>query len=166
MDIKGIIPWRKETGQVARRRRDDGDSLLTLQRQMNGLFDDFFGRSPFQAWPEFDGSFAPRVDMSETGSEVRVTAELPGLDDKDIQVNLVGNTLSIKGEKKKEKEEEKGDYWHTERSYGCFERTMELPEGLDTDKVKATFKKGVLKVTIPKEPGAQRKKRTIEIAEG
>jgi HSP20 family protein len=102
------------------------------------------------------------VDVSETGKEVRITAELPGLDEKDVEVTVTNNMLTIKGEK----EEEEGDYYHSERSYGYFDRTIALPQGIDADNAKAKFKKGVLKVTIPKKPEAQSSRRKIELTEG
>jgi HSP20 family protein len=114
-------------------------------------------------WGGGNGQFLPQIDLSETGKEVRVTAELPGLEERDVEVTLGSNMLTIKGEKKEEQEEEKGDYYHSERSYGYFQRAVQLPEGMDTDHAKATFKKGVLKVTIPKKPEAQSTRRKIEL---
>ena len=165
MNLKSIIPWKKEDRQLARGQASE-EPVLTLQRRMNSLFDDFFGRSPLDLWPAGADGFAPRVDVSETGNEVRVSAELPGLDEKDVEVTVTGNLLSIKGEKKEEHEERHGDYWHTERSYGHFERSFELPQGLEPDKTQATFRKGVLKVTIPKAPGAQSTVKKIELTDG
>jgi HSP20 family protein len=161
MNLKSLIPWRKEKNEVARR-NGEGDPFTALQRRMNGLFDEFFGR-PTELWDGYGDSFAPRVDLNETDKEVRITAELPGLDEKDIEVTLTGNMLTIKGEKKEEQEEEKGESWHSERSYGYFERTVQVPEEIDSDKVEAKFKKGVLKLTLPKKPEAQSKRRKIEL---
>ena len=108
-------------------------------------------------WGDAAGEFLPRVEVSETGKEVRITTELPGLDEKDVEVTMTNNMLTIKGEKRVEKEEEdeEGDYYHSERSYGYFDRTIALPQGIDADNANAKFKKGVLKVTIPKKPEAQ-----------
>jgi HSP20 family protein len=133
---------------------------------MNSVFDDFFGRSSSDLWGDAAGEFLPRVDVSESGKEVRITAELPGLDEKDVEVTVTNNMLTIKGEKKVEKEEEEGDYYHSERSYGYFDRTIALPQGIDADNAKAQFKKGVLKVTIPKKPEAQSSRRKTELTEG
>jgi len=165
LNIKNIIPWKKENRQLARRQATE-EPVLALQRRMNSLFDDFFGRSPFDLWPSVADGFAPQVDVSETGKDVRISAELPGLDEKDVEVTVTGNVLSIKGEKKEAHEECHGDYWHSERSYGHFERSFELPQGLETEKITASFKKGVLKVTIPKSPGAQSTVKKIELTEG
>jgi HSP20 family protein len=161
MNLQSIIPWKKEERSLARG-RGDGDPFGQLQRRMNSVFEDFFGRSPSDLWGDAAGEFLPRVDVSETGKEVRITAELPGLDEKDVEVTVTNNMLTIKGEK----EEEEGDYYHSERSYGYFDRTIALPQGIDADNAKAKFKKGVLKVTIPKKPEAQSSRRKIELTEG
>ena len=163
MNLQSIIPWKKEERSLARG-RSDGDPFAQLQRRMNSVFEDFFGRSSSDLWGDDAGEFLPRVDVSETGKEVRITAELPGLDEKDVEVTVTNNMLTIKGEKKVEKEE--GDYYHSERSYGYFDRTIALPQGIDADNAKAKFKKGVLKVTIPKKPEAQSSRRKIELTEG
>jgi len=161
MNLKSIIPWSKEETGLSR--RGVGEPLDFLQRRMNRVFDDFLGRSPSELWNAFDGAFAPQIDVSETEKDVRVSAELPGLEEKEVEVTLTGTLLTIKGEKKEEQEEEKGDYWHHERSYGLFERSVELPAGLDADKANAKFKNGVLKVTIPKKPEVQSSKKKIEL---
>jgi len=163
MNLQSIIPWKKEERSLARG-RGDGDPFAQLQRRMNSVFEDFFGRSSSDPWGDDAGEFLPRVDVSETGKEVRITADLPGLDEKDVEVTVTNNMLTIKGEKKVEKEE--GDYYHSERSYGYFDRTIALPQGIDADNAKAKFKKGVLKVTIPKKPEAQSSRRKIELTEG
>jgi HSP20 family protein len=111
--------------------------------------------------------FWPRVDVSESEKEIRVTAELPGIDQKDVEVTLSGDQLLIKGEKKseaEEKKEEKGRTFHrVERSYGSFQRSMRIPYEVDPEKVQATFKDGVLTLTLPKPPEVQQKTKKIEI---
>ena len=161
MNLQSIIPWKKEERSLARG-RGDGDPFAQLQRRMNSVFENFFGRSSSDLWGDAAEEFLPRVDVSETGKEVRISAELPGLDEKDVEVTVTNNMLTIKGEK----EEEEGDYYHSERSYGYFDRTIALPQGIDADNAKAKFKKGVLKVTIPKKPEAQSSRRRIELTEG
>jgi HSP20 family protein len=165
MNLQSIIPWKKEERSLARG-RGDSDPFAQLQRRMNSVFEDFFGRSSSDLWGDAAGEFLPRVAVSETGKEVRITAELPGLDEQDVEVTVTNNMLTIKGEKKVEKEEEEGDYYHSERSYGYFDRTIALPQGIDADNAKAKFKKGVLKVMIPKKPEAQSSRRKIELTEG
>ena len=164
MNLQSIIPWKKEERSLAHG-RGNGDPFAELQRRMNSVFEDFFGRSSSDLWGDATKEFLPRVDVSETGKEMRITAELPGLDEKDVEVTVTGDMLTIKGEKKVEKEEEDGDYYYSERRYGHFERTIALPQGIDTDNAEAKFKKGVLKVTIHKKPEAQSSRRKIELTE-
>lgn len=165
MNLKSIIPWNNEKRSLARW-PEDSNPFTQLQRRMNNLFDDFFSRSSLDLSGGNTGAFQPRIDVSETDKEVRITAELPGLDEKDVEVRVAKNKLTIKGEKKVEKEEEDGDYYHSECSYGYFDRTIELPQGIDADNGKAKFKRGVLKVTIPKNPEAQSHRRRIEVTQG
>ena len=165
MNLKSILPWKNDKRSLARW-TGDGDPLTQLQRRMNSLFDDFFSRSSRDLWGGNTGAFQPRTDVSETDKEVRITTELPGLHEKDLEVMVDNNRLTIKGEKKTEKEEQEGQYYHSERSYGYFDRTIELPQGIDADKGKAEFKRGVLKVTLPKKPEAQSHRRRIELTEG
>ena len=164
MNLKSILPWKNDKRSLARW-TGDGDPLTQLQRQINSLFDDFFSRSSRDLWGGNTGAFQPLTDVSETDKEVRITAELPGLHENDVEVMIGNNRLIIKGEKKAEKEEQEGQYYHSERSYCYFDRTIELPQGIDADKGKAEFKKGVLKVTLPKKPEAQRYRRRIELTE-
>ena len=107
------------------------------------------------------GELMPVTDVTETDKEIEISAELPGLEEKDLQINLSDNVLTIKGEKKAEKERKEIDFRMVERSYGAFERTIELPEGVNPDSIKATIAKGVLTVTVPKPAPAQAK--TIEV---
>ena len=92
-----------------------------------------------------------------------ITAELPGLDEKAIEVKLANGVLSIKGEKREEKEEKRKDYYRRERSFGSFERSFQVPEGIDTDKIAASFKNGILSVTLPKSAEAQKQAKRIEV---
>jgi HSP20 family protein len=143
---------------------------------MDRVFEDFtrgFGRFPlsrslFNAEPMLRyesavGLSAPAVDVIEKDEEFQITAELPGLDEKDIDVNLADDVLSIRGEKKEEREEKAKNYHLSERRYGSFQRTFQLPSGIDAEKIAANFQKGVLTVTLPKTPEAQRKEKKIAI---
>ena len=112
---------------------------------------------------ESRAGFTPRVDVHEDESEYRITAELPGLEEKDFAVSLEEGVLTIKGEKRSEREEERGGYRHVESASGSFERRLALPEGIDADKVEATFRNGVLTVTLPKTPEARPEVRTIPV---
>jgi HSP20 family protein len=104
-----------------------------------------------------------RLDVAETDDEVQVTADLPGMDEKDVEVTIGQRSLTIRGEKKSESEEKKKNYYVKERSYGSFQRTIALPEGVSADKAKATFKKGVLTIAIPKTPKAKAAMRKVQV---
>jgi len=161
MSITDLIPWRREGGKVPIRREEE-HPMLVLQRDMNRLFDEFFrgfGLMPFGAFGERWDVFSPRVDVVESGKEIKVSAELPGMEEGDIEVTLSNDVLTISGEKKEEVENRGKDYYHVERSYGSFRRAIPLPCEVDTDKAEATFKKGVLTVTLPKTVEAQAHKR-------
>jgi len=106
------------------------------------------------------------MDLEETEKEYRITAELPGMEEKDVEVLLAGNTLTLKGEKKEEKEEKGKSFYHVERSYGTFQRTVPLPEGIDLKKIDAEFKNGVLTVKLPKTAEAKTKGRKVPIKSG
>jgi HSP20 family protein len=105
----------------------------------------------------------PAVDIAESEKAYEVTAELPGMEEKNIEVRIANGNLTIKGEKQDEKEEKKKDYYLSERHFGSFERRFRLSEGVDADKIEASFKKRVLTVTLPKKPEAQKPKKKIEV---
>ncbi len=141
--------------------------LPTLRRRglVGGLHRDFFDRffedfRPQNVFSE-EAGFVPAFDVSETENELIVKAEVPGIDQKDIDINLSDGILTIKGEKKQEKKEENETYHTVERHYGGFSRTMRLPSDVDVDKVDATYKDGVLKIILPKADTA--KARKIEV---
>jgi HSP20 family protein len=150
-------------------RRDDGASpFWPLQQEMNRLFDDFFrgwgsDLAPFRAFEEGLSAFAPRIDMTEDEKAVQIAAELPGVDEKDVEISVSGDILTIRGEKKAEREDKGRNYYRMERSYGSFHRAIPLPVGVDQDKVEASFKKGVLSITLPKTAEAQRQAKKITV---
>lgn len=165
MQIKDLIPWNRR--EVARAgNRDGANSLLGFQRDMNRLFDRF--------WDQFErpfggigaGAALPKADVAETDTAVEVSVELPGLDEKDVEVTLSEGQLLIKGEKKLEREESRQDFYLAERAYGAFHRAIPLPAGTATDGATATFKKGVLTVTVPKTPEARAQAKRIEVKGG
>jgi len=146
-----------------------------LRHEIDRLFDDFNGgffRSPFRGrgfdvapfwkregtWPA-----APAVDFTDAEKAYELTAELPGMDEKNVEVKVVNGVLSIKGEKQEDKEEKKKDYYLRERNYGSFERSFQLPDGVDADKIEASYKKGVLTVTLPKKLEAQKAAKKIDV---
>ena len=161
MAFRDLIPWSKnqELGPA----RDSFDPFFTLHREMNRLFEDVFrgfDLSPF-SMDRWSGTTSwPRIEISESAKEVQVTAELPGLEEKDIQVELENGVLAIRGEKKTETEDK--DRLFSERYYGRFERHIPLDD-IDQDKIEASFRNGVLNVTLPKSPTAQQKVRRITI---
>jgi HSP20 family protein len=149
--------------------------LESLRQEIDRLFDDFgigTWRSPFRssffdmdpfrrAKAAFSGM--PAVDVAETEKGYKVVAELPGMDEKNIEVKIANGMLTINGEKQEDKEEEKQDYYVRERSFGSFERTFQVPDGVDLDQVDASFKKGVLTVTLPKIAEAQKAEKKIAV---
>ena len=152
---KSLIPWKR--GGPAER-----DPFAVLRREMNALFDDFFPEVDEPRSTLAPPAFWPKVDVKETDGEVHVTAELPGVDEKDVEVSLVGDLLTIKGEKKEEKEEKSEERYRWERTYGSFRRSVSLPCEVNSEKAAATFAKGVLTIVLPKVAAAA-KKATIAV---
>ncbi|WP_416194635.1 Hsp20/alpha crystallin family protein [Pseudomonas sp. 5C2] len=146
-----------------------------LRRQFDHLFQDFNNlpsllssrRSGFDLDPLFSGDFvglqSPAVDIVENEKDFEITAEVPGVDEKNLTVKVVNGNLQIKGEKRENKEDKSGSYHLTERRYGYFERTFSLPKGVDADKIQARFSKGVLTVNLPKKPEAMKPEKNINI---
>jgi HSP20 family protein len=131
----------------------------SLQREIDRVFEDFG-----QGWPWAAGGARDlKLNVVETEKEVEVTADVPGMEPKDIKVELREGILSIKGEKQADKEDKGKDYHLVERSYGMFERSVMLPADVDADKVDASFDKGVLTIKLPKKPGAAERTRKIEV---
>ncbi|PYK98651.1 MAG: molecular chaperone Hsp20 [Verrucomicrobia bacterium] len=167
MAITDLIPWNRNRA-LATRRQDVTDPFMMMRRDMDRVFGDFLydWRWPDRTLNMLDrqmGSFVPEIDVTETDKEFRITADLPGMDEKDLEVSFIDGGLSIKGEKREEHEEEKGDVYRAERRYGAFERMMPLSSDIDVNKAKATFKKGVLKITLPKTENARSNRKTIPI---
>jgi HSP20 family protein len=141
-----------------------------LRMEFNRLFDDFSNwQQPSRSLAPLERSWpktfvaTPAVDVAETDKSYEITAELPGMDEKNIEVNLKDDGITIRGEKKEETEEKKKDFTVSERRYGSFQRYFTLPDGVDTDKIEATFKNGVLKLTLPKTAEAQKPAKKIEV---
>jgi HSP20 family protein len=165
MAIKDLIPWSNRGREIGMRRGEENHPFLTLHREMNRLFDDAFrgfDLNPLGTDRLFDRATGgwPNIEVSETDQEVKVTAELPGLEDKDVQVELANGELAIRGEKQTETEDK--DRLFSERYYGRFERRIPVDD-VEEDKVNASFKNGVLTVTLPKSPTAQQKVKRIAV---
>jgi HSP20 family protein len=139
--------------------------FLVLQRQMNRLLEDVFGpdtnRSPQTAEPA-RGILSPRIEVSETETDLRIIAELPGVKEQDIEVALDDGVLTLRAEKKTERKEERENTHFTERSYGVFQRSLQLPFQVNPDEVNAAFEQGVLTITMPK-PKGREQRRKIEV---
>jgi HSP20 family protein len=141
--------------------------LATLEHRMNDMMEGFFHDFGLEPWSlNRTSTFTPRVNVSEDEKSVYVTAELPGLDEKDIDVTLTRDALVIKGTKQSESEQSQADYYRMERSYGEFRRVVPLPAEIDSDKAEATFRKGVLSITLPKVEAEVKQQKKIEIKGG
>jgi len=131
-----------------------------LRREMDRLWDEFFGPGR-RFFRPLEGEWLPAVDVAETPDKVEIKAEVPGMEAKDIDISLTGDVLTIKGEKKSEREEKKESYHLVERSYGSFSRSLRLPAAVNADKIQASYKRGVLTITCPKKEEV--KPKAIEI---
>ena len=160
MAIKDLIPWNNRGRELGFQRATDVNPFFTLHREMNRMFDDVFrgfDLAPFGPTSRtLDGLGWPQIDIDETDKEVRITAELPGLDEKDVSLEIANGVLSISGEKKTESEDKARRF--SERYYGRFERRIPLQD-IEEDKVTAAFKNGVLTVTVPKSAEAKNVRR-------
>ncbi|MFQ5695472.1 MAG: Hsp20/alpha crystallin family protein [Terriglobia bacterium] len=146
-------------------RRDPFHDLTALQKQVNRLFGDTFGRLGDEgfALDAFEGgSWTPAVDIVERENAIVLRADLPGLDPKEVDINVHDHTLTIKGERKYESDVKEDDFRRVERVYGSFVRSFTLPDTVDTGKVEASYRHGVLELTLPKRPEA--KPRQIKVA--
>jgi HSP20 family protein len=168
MAFRDLIPWSRQENRLpvpvsAERDRDnDTHPLLSLHREVNRLFDDVFRGFGVPALAGFDRSAGwPHVELGETDQEIRVTVELPGLDEKDVEITVEDGILTLRGEKRSEVDDK--DRGYTERSYERFERRIGLPQGIDRDHAAATFRNGVLTVTLPKTEAANENVRRIPV---
>lgn len=178
MQIRDLIPWGWGRQEVSR--REEEDPFRSLQAEINKAFGGFwraferpgmargggggFGMGMPALAPFAEGQ--PRVDVAETDKEIEVTAELPGMDEKDVEVAIARDSLTIRGEKRHMREEKHKDYHFSERSFGTIQRTIPLPAGVDTDKVEANFKNGVLTVKVPKVEGDKSEVKKIAVKKG
>jgi HSP20 family protein len=156
-ETKAVTPWRPFM------------DLTRWERDMDRIMEDFFGRRMRPWWPERWSRRevmeleAPAVDLFEDKNDIVVKVELPGMEKENVEVKLTDHMLTIKGEKKKEEEIKEENYYRSERSYGSFIRTLELPADVHADKVKASFKNGILEVRLPKTEEAKSKEIKVKV---
>jgi len=157
-----MTPFRPGSGMFP------GDPFLSLHREMNRLFDDVFRGAALPAASGSQGQgdvgtfVNASMNVSETDKEIRITAELPGVTEKDIDVSLDDDVLTIRGEKRFERTDDKENFHFVERSYGTFQRSLRLPYAVDSEQVQASFENGILTVTVPK-TGRQERSRRIQV---
>lgn len=163
--MRYLIPWRRQAPSEV---RPPEDGLMLVQARMNRAFDELL-----RGFPGFPAELsglqsleAPRIDVRETAEDVQVEAELPGVDEKDVELALHEGVLVLKGEKKFEHKQEQAGWHQLERSYGAFQRAITLPAEVDAAKVEARFEKGVLRVRLPKAAPARQSVQKIEIKSG
>ena len=167
MANRELTPWRSGRTLSTYGR----DPFSSFRNEMDRLFEDFFAPGETRSFAGDGGaggragglSISPSIDLHETEQAYEVTAELPGMEQKDVEVTLRDNALVLSGEKRQDHQEGEGGRRWSERSFGRFERYVALPEEVDADKVEAKFRNGVLKITLPKNPKARDKTRKIEI---
>ena len=168
------LPIKTEPSPAAPAKAGDWQPFEALRNQVDRLFHDFqtgFLQAPFRPLPDIasfwgrDPGFniTPAIDITEKDKAFEVTAELPGLDVKDIDIQLSEGMLTIKGEKQEQKEEKTKDRYVSERRYGSFRRTLQVPGSVDADKIEASYKSGVLTLTLPKSPEAQTNQKKIPV---
>lgn len=161
MNVRNLVPGGRDSQAPATYRANDQSGLLSLHREVNRLFDDLFRNfdvglpmaRPFARWPN--------IEVAEEGQTVRVTAELPGMEEKDVEVLLEDGTLTLRGEKRAQSQDNARHF--SERFYGRFERVIPIGHEIDEDNVKADFENGVLTITLPKSESAQSRVKRIAV---
>ena len=157
--FESMSPWNKRNLL----KKSVEHPLESLHQDINRLFENFFT----EEWPMESGQgkmmLSPKFDVTENDKIIELSAELAGVEEKDLDVSVDGKVLTVKGEKKEEIKEDKKDYHLSERRYGSFKRSFTLPDGLDLDKVEASFKNGVLKISLPKSPEAKTNHKKIKV---
>jgi HSP20 family protein len=159
MALHELLPIRHRGSLM---RREWESPIESLHDEIEDLFSRFFWPTEIEPY-RGERTFVPRVNVSEDDKEVLVTADVPGLDEKDLEVTITKDSLTIKGEKKEETEEKNKNYYRMERSYGSFQRVIPLTAEIDETRAKAKFKNGVLKVTLPKIATAKGTAKKIEV---
>ncbi len=157
MSMRDLIPWSRQEGRSPAPYDERRDPFMALRREMDRLFDDTFRSFGLTAPGAWQSRGWPSVEVNETDTEIRVTAEMPGLSEKDVELMLDNGVLTLRGERKSETDDKERGY--SERFYGRFERRIALPSGVAEEKAKAEFRDGVLSVTLPLNREAERGRR-------
>jgi len=166
MTLYELLPTRKTRRSSQLAATDRVDPFAYLQRRTNHLFEDFFrdfAIEPSHAFADLSQGFVPRVDITETEKDLVISAELPGVDEKDVELSLDQGVLTIRGEKKQDTETKDEDYYCKETFAGSFQRSLQLPSEVDQEKAAAKFKKGILTITLPKVVQEKPTAKKIEI---
>jgi HSP20 family protein len=171
MSIRDMVPWRwgglrHWEGSNERTARSFDSQIEALHREMDRLFEDLWvggGDRSLFAGPMRSMEFLPRVDETEDEKAYYVNIDLPGMDEKDVDISVTDRVLTIRGEKKEEEEDKGKDVYRRERSYGSFRRMLQLPGEVDQSKIEASFSKGVLRISLPKTAEAREKVRHIPV---
>jgi len=166
MSFRNLIPKKNAPEGIALRRPNQ-DPFFALEERVNDLIGSVFGgydTEPFGIFGKPLVSFSPKLEVSDSDKEIVISAELPGLDEKSVEVTLEDDVLTIKGEKKEERtaKHDNGGYL-SERVYGSFQRSLALPSGIETEKVNAKFTNGVLKIALPRTAETQRRRQVIDV---
>ncbi|MFN2145966.1 MAG: Hsp20/alpha crystallin family protein [Anaerolineales bacterium] len=165
MANRSLIPWRRRQESDLETWRER-DPFLRMQDEMDRMFDTFFERPSGLRTLERTEGFWPSMDVYETEKEITIQTELPGIDEKDINLSLNQNVLTISGKKESEEVEKGKSYYRRERSYGQFQRSIELPEGVDEDQIDAVYEKGILKIVVNKPQESVSISKRIKIKKG
>ena len=170
MKLSRIKPfnWFKReqssSGELLPRQDENVHPMARMHREMDRMFEDFFGgRWPKMAGPSSDLILRPSIDIAESKKAYRISVEVPGVEENELELNVEGDTLIISGEKRQEHEDDEEGFHRVERSYGSFRRLLSLPEDADVDGIEASFRKGVLKIKVPRRESSQSSARRIEI---
>ena len=180
MDIKKLAPWnwfkKEQEGNTLPIRRQEtrtqyADPFSQIRQEIDRVFDSAFSGFGFpsigfgrELTPAAQTDWLkPTLDVGASDKEYTISVELPGVDEKDVQLELINDTLKIKGDKKQQKEEKEKNYYRMERSYGSFQRVLSLPEDADQDNIKAVYKNGIMNITIPRKAAPKTEVKQIEI---
>jgi len=165
MANRSMVPWgRKRDSEMEVRREQD--PFLRIQDEMDRMFNSFFDRSSGLSRMDDLQGFAPTLDVYETDKEIKVDVELPGMNEKDIDITVGNNVLTISGRRETEDTQKGKSFYRHERSFGSFRRSIELPEEVDEDNIDATYSRGVLKITLPKTQQSVSMRKKIQIKKG